>query len=194
MAREASAAPRFQGFKAAGSLLLNVASTSAIVFANKAVFSIYLFKFLYALTLVHSIVTALGMLAFAALGFFQVKHLPLTETVPLALSFVGYVVFWNWSLKLNSVGVYQLSKVLITPAVVVLEIFVSGKYPSLKEVGSFIITCTGVAIATVSDQNLSANSLGLAMSGTAICFSALYQVGCFPLLLAHGQTFIWLHQ
>ncbi|KAK9805843.1 hypothetical protein WJX73_006673 [Symbiochloris irregularis] len=171
-----SAASKYQGFKAVGSLLLNVVSTCAIVFANKAVFSVYNFKFLYALTLIHSITTALGMVAFAALGMFQVKQLPAAETVPLALAFVGYVVFWNYSLKLNTVGVYQLSKVLITPAVVVLEIFVSNKYPTAAETCTFVVTCLGVALATVTDPNLSTNTLGLAISATAVCFSALYQV------------------
>ena len=159
--------------------MLNVAATCAIVFANKAVFSIYNFQFIYALTLVHSVTTALGMVGFAALGFFQVKKLPANQTVPLALSFSGYVVFWQYSLRLNSVGFYQLSKVLITPAVVVLEVFVSKKFPTAAESCTFLITCTGVAIATVSDPGLSTNVLGVAISATAVCFSALYQVQPF---------------
>ena len=61
----------------------------------------YKFEFLYALTLLHAITTALGMVAFAALGLFQTRQLPAAETVPLALAFVGYVVFWNTSLKLK---------------------------------------------------------------------------------------------
>ena len=156
--------------------MLNVTATCFIVFANKAVFSVFNFQFMYALTLIHSVVTALGMVGFAAVGFFTVKKLPPSQTVPLALSFVGYVVFWNYSLRLNSVGFYQLSKVLITPAVVVLEMFVSKKFPTFAETCTFVVTCTGVAIATVSDPSLSTNLLGVVISAVAVCFSALYQV------------------
>lgn len=168
--------PSLHALKTAGALVLNVTATCAIVFANKAVFSVYNFEFIYALTLIHSVTTALGMVAFAAFGFFQIKKLPASQTIPLALSFSGYVVFWQYSLRLNSVGFYQLSKVLITPAVVILEMFVSKKYPSLAESGTFLITCFGVAIATVSDPNLGANVVGIIISAAAVCFSALYQV------------------
>ncbi len=41
--------------------------------------------------------------------------------MPLAAAFVGYVIFWNLALQLNTVGFYQLMKILITPAVIVLE-------------------------------------------------------------------------
>lgn len=185
-------APRLPGLRAASSLLLNVVSTCAIVFANKAIFSVYNFRFLYALTLAHSVVTALGMVVLASLGLFQVKHLPATETIPLALSFVGYVVFWNYSLKLNSVGFYQLAKVCITPAVVLLELFVSGKAPTLAEIGAVVVTCLGVTLASVSDPDISTNLVGVAISAAAVCFSALYQVG-LPVRLFEQPGVIALH-
>ena len=57
-------------------LLLNVVSAAAIVFANKAVFTVFEFRFIYALTLIHAITTALGMHAFCAAGMFEYKHIP----------------------------------------------------------------------------------------------------------------------
>jgi solute carrier family 35 protein E3 len=54
--------------------VFNVAVGCGIVFANKAVLSVYNFKFVYTLTLVHTVVTMIGMWMFAAAGIFDVKH------------------------------------------------------------------------------------------------------------------------
>jgi len=54
--------------------VFNVSVGCGIVFANKAVLSVFNFKFVYALTLVHTIVTMIGMWMFAAGGIFEVKH------------------------------------------------------------------------------------------------------------------------
>ena len=45
-----------------------------------------------------------------------------TQVAPLAAAFVGYVVFWNLSLQVNSVGFYQLSKIMVLPTVAALEV------------------------------------------------------------------------
>jgi hypothetical protein len=57
----------------------NVASASGIVFANKAVFAVHHFNFTYTLTLTHTLVTVLGMWAFARVGLFQARQLPLQQ-------------------------------------------------------------------------------------------------------------------
>ncbi len=46
----------------------------------------------------------------------------MTQVAPLAAAFVGYVVFWNLSLQMNSVGFYQLSKIMVLPTVAALEV------------------------------------------------------------------------
>ena len=64
--------------------LFNISSASAIVFANKAVFSVYKFNFPFALTLVHTLVTMAGMWAFSAGSLFKVKKLPMMQAmIPL---------------------------------------------------------------------------------------------------------------
>ena len=88
--------------RAGSYLALNVVSGVAIIFANKAVFSVYKFRFVYALTLTHAVTTALGSLLFAYFGLFTAKHLPARSIAPLALAFVGYVVFWNLSLQVRA--------------------------------------------------------------------------------------------
>jgi solute carrier family 35 protein E3 len=53
---------------------------------------------------------------------FTVKHVSLVHIIPLSLSFTGFVVFNNLSLQANSLGFYQLMKVLTTPAVVAIQL------------------------------------------------------------------------
>lgn len=90
---------------------LNIFSATAIVFANKAVFQDFGFKFVTTLTFIHTIFTWVGMNVLAAVGFFQAKPLPWISVAPLALGYVGYIVLNNLSLNLNTVGLYQILKV-----------------------------------------------------------------------------------
>lgn len=55
---------------------LNIASATGIVFANKAVLSVYGFEFATALTLLHTLTTVLGMMLFCQLGMFTPKQVP----------------------------------------------------------------------------------------------------------------------
>lgn len=59
--------------------IFNISVGCGIVFANKAVFSVFNFKFVYALTLVHTVVTMVGMWIFAAGGIFEVKRFKAME-------------------------------------------------------------------------------------------------------------------
>ena len=160
-------------------LLMNILSGTGIVFANKAVFTLFHFHFIYALTFTHAAITAVGMQLFCSMGLFEPKRLPVLHVLPLAATFVGYIVFWNLSLQINPVGFYQLSKIMITPAVVVLEIFVSNKFPTKSEQASIATLCIGVALATVTDPSVSANFMGLLIGASAVAFTAIYQVTLF---------------
>ena len=83
-------------------------SASGIVFANKSVFQHYDYKFTYALTLIHTLTTLVGMRLFAYYGAFTAKLLPARATAPLAAAYVGYIVLCNLNLKINSVSFYQV--------------------------------------------------------------------------------------
>ena len=92
-------------------------SASGIVFANKAVMTTFGFHFIYALTLIHTLATLLGMQAFAYFGMFEKKKLPKLSIASLAGAYVGYIVLNNLNLQMNTVGFYQISKIAVAPAV-----------------------------------------------------------------------------
>ena len=54
-------------------------------------------------------------------------------------------------------------KVAIAPTVIVLEVFMFRKVPSVMILLSVMVVCAGVTIATVTDPIVINNSLGLAV-------------------------------
>ena len=60
---------------------------------------------------------------------FRFKRLPIVKMIPLSMTYCGFVVFTNLSLQYNTVGTYQVIKVLTAPCVMVLSyIFYQKKY------------------------------------------------------------------
>ena len=99
--------------------MVNVASATCIVFANKTLFTHFGFHFVYALTLVHVITTLAGMHLFAAMGLYERKRLPITPLLSLATAFVGYIVFWNISLQVQPSPHHQVmfvGQLMVSPS------------------------------------------------------------------------------
>ena len=165
-----------QRAKALFFVCLNLFAATSIVFLNKAVLSVFGFHYVFALAFVHALFTAAGMWAFGWCGMFELKRLPRSTTLPLATAFVGYIVSWNMSLRVNPVGFYQLSKIMITPVVMAFELGLNGKWPSKAEQAAIAILCVGVFFATVTDPHLQANLYGLVIGMGAVVFTAVYQV------------------
>ena len=98
------------------------------------------------------------------------------QVAPLAAAYVGYVVLNNLSLKLNTVGFYQISKICIMPTLIAIEFALFGKYPSQKTLMAVLLVCFGVALATVTEQGLTTTFVGLLVGISAILVTAMYQV------------------
>ena len=94
------------------------------------------------------------------------------QILPLAAAFVGYIVFWNLSLQLNSVGFYQLSKILIAPAIILIEAVWFKKVPTRLELASVGVLCMGVTLATVSDSEVRCPR-PLVVAGADACMQAV---------------------
>ncbi|KAI8465511.1 MAG: triose-phosphate transporter family-domain-containing protein [Monoraphidium minutum] len=155
---------------------LNIASASGIVFANKAVFQTYQFRFTCALTWVHTVFTLLGMRLFLALGMFERKDLPPPKVLPLAAAFVAYIVLCNLSLNLNPISFYQVMKIAVAPTVLALELVLYSKRPTPKVVASVMLVCVGVAAATITDPQMAQNMPGLMAGVGATLVTATFQI------------------
>lgn len=155
-------------------LFLNAASSIGIVFTNKLVFQTYNFKYGTLLTFIHFVFTALGLEACRQFGVFEKKSVEIRKVLPLCLSFCGFVVLTNLSLVYNSVGFYQLMKVLTTPFIVFIQTVWFGETFSAKVKLSLSVICVGVAIATVTDAE--ANVLGTFFATSALLVTSMYQI------------------
>lgn len=101
-------------------LLVNLLSSICIVFINKWIYVHYGFPNM-TLTLVHFVVTWLGLYICQKMDIFSPKSLPIRRIVWLALSFCGFVAFTNLSLQNNSIGTYQLAKAMTTPVIILIQ-------------------------------------------------------------------------
>eukprot|EP00760_Papus_ankaliazontas_P024474 PhM_4_TR2339/c0_g1_i1/m.50078/K15285/SLC35E3; solute carrier family 35, member E3 len=155
-------------------LFLNASSSICIVFANKYLFEFYNFRYGTLLTLFHFIATYVGLEVTCAMGLFERKKVEITRVLPLCASFCGFVVLTNLSLVHNSVGFYQLMKVLTTPVIVLLQTLFYGETfgPQIKL--SLLIICVGVVAATVTDVQL--NTTGTLIASLAVLVTSQYQI------------------
>jgi len=141
---------------------------------NKVVFKTYGYSYPTFLTGIHFVFTFLGLVACARLGMFEVKVVPFRQVLPLSLTFTGFVVFNNLSLQFNSLGFYQLMKVMTTPAVVLIQLIGFGVKIHPKLGFSLIPICVGVVMATVNDFDL--NFWGMFWAICGIISTSFYQI------------------
>ena len=117
---------------------------------------------------------ALGMRIFARIGFFERVSISKLKLAPLSMAYIGYVVLGNMSIQYNSIGFYQISKILCTPAVMILERFVYSKTTDFKTKASVAIMCLGITLATVTDATVQA--FGIIVAFVSVICSSAYSV------------------
>lgn len=155
-------------------MALNLCSSISIVLVNKWLFNNSHFKFPTFLTMLHFAFTFVGLQVCAWVGLFTPKHLSLWRVCRLSAAFCGFVVLTNISLQLNSVGFYQVMKVLTTPVIAMLELMVYGKVLPRNLVAALTLICTGVAYSSMTDVELNLNGTLVAMAGVLV--TSFYQI------------------
>ncbi|GIL90469.1 hypothetical protein Vretifemale_18118 [Volvox reticuliferus] len=116
------------------------------------------------------------MRVFAAMGMFPAKSIAQNRLVPLAAAYVAYIVLCNLSLKVNTVGFYQVMKIAVAPTVIALELVMFRRVPPLRIVASVMVVCMGIGVATVTDAQMVSNLIGIAVGVGATIMTALYQI------------------
>eukprot|EP00179_Madagascaria_erythrocladioides_P027166 CAMPEP_0198336284 /NCGR_PEP_ID=MMETSP1450-20131203/20892_1 /TAXON_ID=753684 ORGANISM="Madagascaria erythrocladiodes, Strain CCMP3234" /NCGR_SAMPLE_ID=MMETSP1450 /ASSEMBLY_ACC=CAM_ASM_001115 /LENGTH=347 /DNA_ID=CAMNT_0044041007 /DNA_START=69 /DNA_END=1112 /DNA_ORIENTATION=- len=155
-------------------MCLNFCSSTGIVLANKYVFQTLGFAFGTTLTWVHSVMTFVCLNVVFLLGGFTPKRLPLFDTTKLAAGSMGFIVLTNLSLQHNSIGFYQMAKVMTTPTVVVIEALLYKKYLENNLKVALIPVCIGVLLTTATDYSL--NVIGTVFAVSGIIVTSFYQI------------------
>eukprot|EP01064_Diplonema_japonicum_P015342 TRINITY_DN2305_c0_g2_i1.p1 TRINITY_DN2305_c0_g2~~TRINITY_DN2305_c0_g2_i1.p1 ORF type:complete len:335 (+),score=19.93 TRINITY_DN2305_c0_g2_i1:55-1059(+) len=141
---------------------LNIVSVVSIVILNKKIFSQDVkFSFPNILMAFHFIVTAIGVYVYQKAGGFPLPETSpgIKTTLPIACYQVLSVMFVNYSLVYNSVGLYQVLKLANIPVLCVMEFFWKGiSYPLAIKL-SLSLLVAGIGVTTVTD--VSVNQWGL---------------------------------
>ncbi|KAI3367069.1 hypothetical protein L3Q82_009269 [Scortum barcoo] len=154
-------------------LLVNLLSSICIVFINKWIYVHYGFPNM-TLTLVHFVVTWLGLYVCQKMDIFAPKSLPVRRIAWLALSFCGFVAFTNLSLQNNSIGTYQLAKAMTTPVIILIQTTYYKKTFSTKIKLTLVPITLGVILNSYYDVRF--NLLGTVFATLGVLVTSLYQV------------------
>eukprot|EP01059_Diplonema_ambulator_P021099 TRINITY_DN3510_c0_g1_i1.p1 TRINITY_DN3510_c0_g1~~TRINITY_DN3510_c0_g1_i1.p1 ORF type:complete len:325 (+),score=65.93 TRINITY_DN3510_c0_g1_i1:49-1023(+) len=159
-------------------MLLNIVSVVSIVILNKKIFSDEVgFMFPNVLMAFHFVVTAFGVLIYQRLGGFSLPEVApsFKTTVPIALYQVSSVMFVNYSLVYNSVGLYQVLKLANIPVLCVMEYVLRGITYPLPIKMSLALLILGIGATTITD--VAVNFWGLFHGTMATITTGALQIG-----------------
>ena len=91
------------------------------------------------------------MRLFSRVGLFEQKAVALRAVLPLAAAYALSTPLSNLSLSHNSVGFYQLMKIMTTPYVAIVETCVYGVHYTRPVQVSLALITVGVVLASTSD-------------------------------------------
>lgn len=154
-------------------LTLNIAFSIMIVLLNKWLYIHTRFPNI-TLSMIHFFMTFIGLIICEKLDVFCVKDIDIKEMVLIAMTFCGFVVLTNLSLAHNTVGTYQVAKMLTTPCVIVMQmIFYKKRFGILVKLTLIPITL-GVIINFYYDIQF--NVVGTIYATLGVLVTSLYQV------------------
>ncbi|KAB5541902.1 hypothetical protein PHYPO_G00085300 [Pangasianodon hypophthalmus] len=163
----------FSNSRIVAGLLVNLLSSICIVFMNKWIYVHYGFPNM-TLTLVHFVVTWLGLFFCQKMNIFSPKRLRASNILLLALSFCGFVAFTNLSLQNNTIGTYQLAKAMTTPVIILIQTTFYKKSFSTKIKLTLVPITLGVVLNSYYDVKF--NLLGIVFATLGVLVTSLYQV------------------
>lgn len=151
----------------------SIASSVALIMTNKAVMKVHNFNYVLSLTTAHFAVTYVALTGAAGMGTFERKAVPVSRAWVMAAAGVASIVFMNFSLSYNSVGFYQVTKLMCIPCIVALQ-QMQGKVFSTRVKATLTVVLLGVGVATVTDVEL--NTAGFLFSVIAVLSTAQFQI------------------
>lgn len=153
----------------------NLFASVSIILVNKQIASVCDFHFILTLLCLNFITTGSVLEILVRSGYLEVKHLPAKDRWLIAVMAMLTVLLNNASNEANSVGFYQITKLLIIPTVIGIERLggVRRSY-STGIIVSLFVASIGVAVATASDFEV--NLRGTILAFLSILATAQYQI------------------
>lgn len=158
--------------KAVLHIFLNIVSSITIILLNKWIYFQAIFPNV-SLTALHFIVTFLSLYLCEKFNYFNIKSTNVRQLVTLSLCFCGFVVLTNLSLQYNSVGTFQVAKMMTTPGVMIIQSF-RGRQFSMRVKLTTVPIILGVILCFMHDIHL--NVLGTIFAVSGVTITSFYQV------------------
>lgn len=152
----------------------NILSVVGIVIMNKYIVEVDGYNFMVFLSFLHFAFTSIGTRVMLCCNAFSHNNAPLSGILPVAMGSLLSVAFMNLNLSHNSVGFYQLSKLLCIPFTLLVQYLAYNQTVSKSIQMTLIVISFGVGYSTVYDISL--NFVGLIFATCAIIFTALAQI------------------
>ena len=153
----------------------SIMSSVGLILSNKVIMGPpFNFGYVFTLTSIHFLVTTMEMEAMALAGFFERRRLPWTSSAIMSVFCTLSVGLMNLSLKLNSVGFYQLCKLLGIPWLVFIQRIVYKKHTSISVHFSLLVILTGMVLVIITD--VSFNMVGTGVGLAAIIVTTQFQI------------------
>jgi solute carrier family 35 protein E3 len=161
-------------FVTIGWILGSIASSTSIIMMNKYVMDNYNFSSPTFLTSYHFLVTWGALELMCRMNLFEpAKTFPPLQRWILGSSTVCGVVSMNFNLKMNSVGFYQLSKLMCIPTIVAYNLIFEHKTTPIPTLISLAVLLVGISLFTVNDVQV--NLAGTLVAIFAVICSAFSQ-------------------
>lgn len=154
-------------------LILNIFFSIVIVLLNKWLYVHTGFPNI-TLSMIHFVMTFIGLIICEKLDVFCIKDIAIKEMLLIAMTFCGFVVLTNLSLAHNTVGTYQVAKMLTTPCVIVMQMIFYKKQFGILVKLTLIPIVLGVIINFYYDIQF--NVLGTVYATMGVFVTSLYQV------------------
>ncbi|EAY17206.1 glucose-6-phosphate/phosphate-tranlocation protein, putative [Trichomonas vaginalis G3] len=153
----------------------SMATSTTLIMLNKHVMQNYGFRWPISLSTFHFFCTWGVLELLCRLKFFErATAMPLKMRITCAFESVAGIIFANFSLKLNSVGFYQLTKLLCIPAMVATNYFYYHKKTPFRTLCTLGVLLLGVALFTVNEVSVNLN--GSIVSAIYIFFNVIFQI------------------
>jgi solute carrier family 35 protein E3 len=152
----------------------NIVSVVGVVITNKYIVGVDGFDFMVFLSFLHFSFTTLGTRMLLYGKYFEYKDAAFNNVLPVSMGSLLSVAFMNLNLSHNSVGFYQLSKLVCIPITLAIQYFAYNQSVSRLVQFTLLPILFGVGFATVYD--IEVHTIGLVFASFAVVATALAQI------------------
>jgi solute carrier family 35 protein E3 len=185
-------------FKRIGYICLSFFSSVTIVFVNKYLYSSFNgFSAGTMLMAFHFLTNFIISYSLRFISFqyftnsiywkpFQANFINIKHSILIALAMSTGIMIANLNLQYNPISVYQLSKLMVIPFIILLNYLLYKEYPSFKITISLVVMLIGLGFVFINDFSLRTGGLILAV--LAVLLNSVTQVVSFYLIKNRIQS------